>query len=152
RILYEIACGLETVHTAGVIHRDIKGANILITETNHAAIADFGLSKNILSRPSSSASRLLQSVGTLNWMSPEQRLSPSKITNKSDIWSFGMVMWELVAGHMPFQNMSDEEIVAAIQSEHTRPDMPHGCHHKLWKLIQSCWTLAPGERPSAANI
>ncbi|KAJ3030994.1 UNVERIFIED_CONTAM: hypothetical protein HDU68_007028 [Siphonaria sp. JEL0065] len=152
RILYEIACGLETVHAAGVIHRDIKGANILITETNHAAIADFGLSKNLLSRTSSTATRVLQSVGTLNWMSPEQRLSPSQITTKSDIWSFGMVMWELVAGQIPFTSKSDEEIVVAIQSEHGRPEMPQGCDPKLWALIQKCWALNPATRPIAKEI
>ncbi|KAJ3067867.1 hypothetical protein HDU98_008947 [Podochytrium sp. JEL0797] len=152
RIIFETACGLETIHAAGVIHRDIKAANILITETNHAAIADFGLSKNLLSIPSFSPINHHRSFGTLNWMSPEQRLHPSQITAKADIWSFGMLMWELVTGKIPFHDCSDHEILEAIQSITNRPAKPQGCDERLWSLMLKCWSVNPEARPLASEI
>ncbi|KAJ3386429.1 hypothetical protein HDU84_001562 [Entophlyctis sp. JEL0112] len=155
RILYETACGLENIHSAGFIHRDLKPFNILITETNHAAISDFGLSKIAIERFSSSASlssRTGEIVGTLNWMSPEQRLTPRYTSIKSDIWSFGMVAWELSSGKIPFGEYSEFEIVEALQSDTDRPERPENCDEKLWELIQKCWAKTPGDRPSAKDI
>ncbi|KAJ3143184.1 hypothetical protein HK100_003862 [Physocladia obscura] len=153
RIIYELSCGLETIHLASFIHRDIKSFNILITERKHVAIADFGLSKNAVEHLSqTSGISPPASVGTLNWMSPEQRFRPRQVSAKSDIWSFGMVMYEFVAGKVPFHDYSDEEIKVALNSENDRPTKPDGCSPKLWELIVKCWKSNPDERPTASDI
>ncbi|KAI8612771.1 kinase-like domain-containing protein, partial [Chytriomyces sp. MP71] len=159
RIIYEISIGLEQIHNIGVCHRDIKGNNILVTAEGRAAIADFGLSKNAMQMLSSSYATTrpisgLPTVGTLNWMSPEQYESPSKVTDRSDMWSFGMVLYELLAGYVPFYELSDGEIVEALKGDYVRPSLPEGlqCDPRLLRLLTMCWKREPRLRPQAAEV
>ncbi|KAG9400126.1 hypothetical protein AC1031_011035 [Aphanomyces cochlioides] len=153
-MVYQFALGLLSLHSAGIIHRDIKGGNVLVREDGTVAIADFGLSRSTesLLTQYSNAGRF---VGTLNWMSPEQRFSPRKVTVQSDVWSFGMTVWQLLTGDIPYRDYCHEEIEDAIRTEDERPARPQELSSEfdqLWKLITLCWQLNSFERPKAVDI
>ncbi|CAK4446667.1 unnamed protein product [Aphanomyces euteiches] len=135
-MVYQLACGLLSLHEAGIIHRDLKGGNVLVTVQGTVAIADFGLR-------------------TLNWMSPEQRFSPRKMTVQSDIWSFGMTVWQLLCDNIPYRDYSPEEIEEAIRTDDERPGRPEEMsndNESLWDLITWCWMVDPFRRPKARNV
>ncbi|CAK4372014.1 unnamed protein product [Aphanomyces euteiches] len=153
-MVYQFALGLLSLHSAGIIHRDIKGANVLVREDGTVAIADFGLSRSTESLLTQ-YSNVGRFVGTLNWMSPEQRFSPRKVTVQSDVWSFGMTVWQLVARDIPYREYCQEEIEEAIRTEDDRPGRPEELskdYEALWDLITWCWKLNPFERPKAHDI
>ncbi|KAH9148603.1 hypothetical protein AeRB84_008085, partial [Aphanomyces euteiches] len=152
-MIYQFACGLAFLHSKNIIHRDLKGDNVLITFQKTVAIADFGLSRSTESlkntRTGSKAS------GTLNWMSPEQFFRPRSLTTKSDIWSFGMTIWEILCNDTPYRECSEYEFQDILKSEDDRPEKPkdlNPCFEPLWSLVTKCWQLEPNARPSAKDI
>ncbi|KAH9141427.1 hypothetical protein AeRB84_014400 [Aphanomyces euteiches] len=153
-MVYQLAKGLVSLHEANVIHRDLKGDNILITFQKRVAIADFGLSRTMESLEMTKSTT--ERCGTLNWMSPEQYLTPRKVSTKSDVWSFGMTLWEILCNDIPFRGASEFEFQNEIfVSEDDRPKKPHDLdseHTPLWDSITKCWQLDPAARPSAIEI
>ncbi|CAK4215912.1 unnamed protein product [Aphanomyces euteiches] len=153
-MVYQLACGLLSLHEAGIIHRDLQGGNVLVTVQGTVAIADFGLSRSTESLLTQH-SNTRQFVGTLNWMSPEQRFSPRKMTVQSDIWSFGMTVWQLLCDNIPYRDYSPEEIEEAIRTDDERPGRPEEMsndNESLWDLITWCWRVDAKERPKASEV
>ncbi|CAK4328823.1 unnamed protein product [Aphanomyces euteiches] len=152
--VYQFALGLASLHNADIIHRDIKSDNVLITQTNEVAIADFGLSRTVSSFENTNTG--IKVAGTMNWMSPEHYFESRKVTKKADIWSFGMTLWEILCNETPFANCSECEFKDEIfQSENDRPAKPEDLDTKLeplWTLITKCWRLSPEKRPTADEI
>ncbi|CAK4072143.1 unnamed protein product [Aphanomyces euteiches] len=151
-MLYQFACGLACIHKANIIHRDLKGDNVLVTYRKTVAIADFGLSRSATSLKNTN----IKPTGTLNWMSPEQYFIPRTVTVKSDVWSFGMTLWEILCNETPFRICSEDEFRHSIfQTEDDRPEKPDDLAPQLeplWTLITTCWQLNPVARPSADEI
>ncbi|KAH9119533.1 hypothetical protein LEN26_011590 [Aphanomyces euteiches] len=153
QMVYQFACGLLSLHKAGIIHRDLKGDNVLITCHNTVAIADFGLSRTVVSLQKTKTGS--KRSGTLNWMSPEQYLTPQHVTTQSDVWSFGITLWEILCNATPYRDYGRCEIPAAIQSENDRPEKPVDLPphlEPLWTLINMCWRVNPKTRPTAVEI
>jgi tetratricopeptide (TPR) repeat protein len=120
RITREVASALTHAHTHGVVHRDIKPENVLLVDGTHAMVADFGLARALLR---SADRRLTQSrhvVGTVHYMSPEQAGPDQKLDHRSDIYSLGCVLFEMLAGHPPF----DAENELAVLARHLREPPP----------------------------
>ena len=120
RIAREVADALGYAHSHGIVHRDIKPENVLL-QGNHAAVADFGIA---LAVQSAGGTRLTQtglSLGTPNYMSPEQAMGDKTIDARSDIYALGAVTYEMLTGEAPFTGATVQAIVAKVLSDRPRP-------------------------------
>jgi serine/threonine protein kinase len=119
RIATEIASALDYAHRHGVIHRDIKPENILLTDGN-AIVADFGIALAVTLAAGGRITQTGFSLGTPNYMSPEQALGEKTITGRSDIYSLGAVTYEMLTGEPPFTGPTVQAVVAQVMSEEPR--------------------------------
>lgn len=145
----EIAEGLNYLHLSSpkIIHRDVKSSNILVTSTKSIKIADFGISKETTA---GSDSTMTGFMGTSSYMSPEM-IRGTKYTEKVDVYSFGILLWEMYTHKVPFRSMHALQIAhKVLQGE--RPQIPDKCPNALQVLLRACWHEQPSERPSFKDI
>lgn len=143
-----IAYGMICVHEHHFIHRDLKSANILLDENYLPKISDFGLSikadENMIIEQNA--------VGTAAWMAPEMFDGTKHITNKADVYSFGIILWEMLTETIPFKNKDPINIMTLVVVNKERPRFPSYAPHNLKSLIERCWDENPDNRPSFVEI
>lgn len=143
KMLRDICRGLMCIHRMKIAHRDIKSANCLVNKHWTVKICDFGLSRMMTESPVKDSS----SAGTPEWMAPEL-IRNEPFTEKCDIFSLGVIMWELCTLNRPWEGLPPERVVYSVANEGSRLEIPEG---PLGRLIADCWA-EPAERPSCEDI
>ncbi|KAJ6507785.1 kinase-like domain-containing protein [Mycena vitilis] len=156
-LILDVALGMEYLHEQGVVHGDLKGDNIFVTPSHRACIADFGFSSIITSKSSiqfSNSSKPSQG-GTIRYQAPELHRG-GRHDPRSDVYSFGCVAYEIIAGHSPFPKLRTDGAVINAVLQGCRPSRPESCSlpslDRLWNLLQSSWDPEPSKRPTAAEL
>jgi serine/threonine protein kinase/Tol biopolymer transport system component len=148
-IARQMADGLEAAHEAGIVHRDIKPANVLIDPKGHATIMDFGLARLT---EASRLTKLDTAMGTVAYMSPEQAQG-MEVDHRSDVWSLGCVLYEMVSGQRPFQGQYDQALLYEIVHEQVAPltSIRAGVPMELEFIVGKCLAKDRDDRTSAAH-
>jgi len=151
-ISMDAAFGMEYLHGKNIVHFDLKCENLLVNMRDPqrpiCKVGDLGLSKIKHRTLVSGGMR-----GTLPWMAPELlNGSSSMVSEKVDVFSFGIVMWELLTGEEPYANMHYGAIIGGIVSNTLRPPIPKGCDPSWRSLMESCWSADPSMRPTFTEI
>ncbi|KAJ4762119.1 hypothetical protein LUZ62_072494 [Rhynchospora pubera] len=148
----DAAIGMEYLHAKNIVHFDLKCDNLLVNLKDLSRpickVADFGLSKMKETTMVSGGMR-----GTLPWMAPEQlSMSSNKVSEKIDVYSFGIVMWEILTGEEPYSGMHYGQVIVGILNNTLRPTVPASCDPNWKKLMEQCWAADPDQRPSFTEI
>lgn len=151
-IAFGIAHGMAYLHKHRIMHRDLKSLNILLDEKLYPIICDFGLSRKEDEGEAEGSSQFAtKDVGTPHWMAPEM-FDSTIYSNKVDVYSYGMLLWEMLAESAPFKNMNAVQIGYAVCKKHERPKFPEDAPKLLKKLISHCWKQDPDQRPTFDEI
>jgi serine/threonine protein kinase len=152
----DITRGLQYVHSQGFAHLDVKSENMLVSDAGTICLADFDAASPLESGTTALPSRL----GSILWMSPEMALE-RRFSNRSDVYSFGIVMWEIMTGHMPFANEMkkgenpvfwQDALSIEVWTSGRRPKIPPMTPLPYGMLMSRCWRARPTDRPSIADV
>ncbi|NWH24055.1 CSK kinase, partial [Grus americana] len=136
----DVCEAMEYLEANNFVHRDLAARNVLVSEDNIAKVSDFGLTKEASST---------QDTGKLpvKWTAPEA-LREKKFSTKSDVWSFGILLWEIYSfGRVPYPRIPLKYVVPGVEKGY-KMDAPDGCPAVVYEVMKKCWTLDPGHRPS----
>ncbi|KAJ6627483.1 hypothetical protein B0H10DRAFT_2161143 [Mycena sp. CBHHK59/15] len=153
RFMHEVAKGMEYLHDKGVLHGDLKAANILVDDRIHCLVSDFGQSEM-----KSEAYRISGTApphGTLRWQAPELMLGSSELTPEMDVYSYAICCVEILSmGRLPWPLMSDEAVRNFVLNDNTRPTIPSTRFNSpaLHELLRVCWDRNPAIRPPFSKI
>lgn len=143
--VYQVARGMDFLSSKGIIHRDLAARNILVGENHICKVADFGFARDIIS--SHVYERKSEGRLPIRWMAPES-LYDNIFSVKSDVWSFGVLIWEIVTlGSTPYPGLAAAEVMRKVRDGY-RLDKPEHCRRELYNIMYYCWDKDPKERPS----
>ncbi|KAF3790680.1 Platelet-derived growth factor receptor alpha [Nymphaea thermarum] len=150
----DIARAMECLHANGIIHRDLKPDNLLLTEDGKKVkLADFGLA-----REETLTEMMTAETGTYRWMAPElystvtlRRGDKKHYNNKVDVYSFSIVLWELLTNRLPFEGMSNLQAAYAAAFKKVRPDLGN-VPKELVPVLECCWAEDPNSRPGFQQV
>jgi serine/threonine-protein kinase len=148
-IVRQVAEGLTAVHEAGWLHADLKPSNLMINPDGHVTIIDFGFARRI----PESVSRPREVVGTLDYMAPEWFFANAPLDARSDLYSLGVIFYEILAGRRPYSIRSLRE-AARVHRQRCIPDVRrfNPCvSHEVSRLIRQMISPHPERRPSSAR-
>jgi serine/threonine-protein kinase len=154
RLARDLFEALGTAHSAGVVHRDIKPENLFVSN-RHLLVADFGVARAISQSTSSGDARLTGvglALGTPAYMSPEQALADAMLDHRADLYSAGLVVYEMLSGSLPFDATTPQGFLTAHLSTPPRPLLPlrGDTPVALARLVMQCLEKEPAKRPASA--
>ncbi|XP_007906181.1 megakaryocyte-associated tyrosine-protein kinase isoform X2 [Callorhinchus milii] len=140
----DVCEGMEYLESKKLVHRDLAARNILISDQNVAKVSDFGLAKGASNKQD-------QAKLPIKWTAPEA-LKQHKFSTKSDVWSYGIFLWELFSyGRAPYPKMSLTEVTAEVANGY-RMEPPEQCPAPIYETMKCCWEQDPGKRPTFKKI
>ncbi|KAF6125894.1 muscle associated receptor tyrosine kinase [Phyllostomus discolor] len=148
-IARQVAAGMAYLSERKFVHRDLATRNCLVGENMVVKIADFGLSRNIYSADYYKANE--NDAIPIRWMPPES-IFYNRYTTESDVWAYGVVLWEIFSyGLQPYYGMAHEEVIYYVRDGNILT-CPENCPLELYNLMRLCWSRLPADRPSFASI
>jgi len=146
RIALEVARGMDYLHKRKIVHRDLKAANLLLDDTGVVKIADFGVACVL-----DGAGVMTAETGTYRWMAPEV-IEHAPYGAKADVFSFGIVLWELLTGKVPYSELTPLQAAVGVVQKGLRPPLPPNCPPPLADMIRLCWQKSPDVRPTFESL
>ncbi|KAJ6920967.1 hypothetical protein NC651_014519 [Populus alba x Populus x berolinensis] len=146
RVAIDVSKGMLCLHQNNIVHRDLKTANLLMDENGVAKVADFGVA-----RVQDQSGVMTAETGTYRWMAPEV-IEHKPYDHKADVFSFGIVLWELLTGKLPYEHLSPLQAAVGVVQQGLRPSIPSHSHPKLAELLDRCWQQDPSLRPDFSEI
>ncbi|CAK7355629.1 unnamed protein product [Dovyalis caffra] len=158
KVAIDVSKGMNYLHQNNIIHRDLKTANLLMDENEVRAVpglaytcvvvkvADFGVA-----RVQTQSGVMTAETGTYRWMAPEV-IEHKPYDHKADVFSFGIVMWELLTGELPYSYLTPLQAAVGVVQKGLRPTIPKHTHPKLAELLERCWQQDPTQRPDFSQI
>ncbi|KAI5067894.1 hypothetical protein GOP47_0016239 [Adiantum capillus-veneris] len=150
KLAKDVAKGMEYLHSRGIVHMDLKTANVFLDEEGNAVIGDLGVARLVNEEGED------REIGSYRWMAPEvcgvesgrgANNGGTGFSYKSDVYSYGILVWELVTCKMPFADYSPVQAAVGVVMHGLRPPIPPSCFPPLRYLIQKCWDQSPVVRP-----
>jgi tRNA A-37 threonylcarbamoyl transferase component Bud32 len=146
KVAVEICRGMDYLHKRKIAHRDLKAANLLMDETGTVKIADFGVARIM-----DTAGVMTAETGTYRWMAPEV-IEHKPYGEKADVFSFGILLWELLTGRVPYEDMTPLQAAVGVVQKGLRPALPPGTPQPLANIMGQCWVREPQARPSFESL
>ncbi|CAA0831107.1 ACT-like protein tyrosine kinase family protein [Striga hermonthica] len=146
KVAIDVSKGMSYLHQNNIIHRDLKAANLLMDENEVVKIADFGIARVQLE-----SGVMTAETGTYRWMAPEV-IMHKPYNHKADVFSFGIVLWELLAGKVPYAHLTPLQAAVGVVQEGLRPKIPRHTHPSVVELLERCWQQEPSLRPDFSEI
>nr|XP_019951254.1 PREDICTED: inactive tyrosine-protein kinase 7 [Paralichthys olivaceus] len=148
-ICAQVAHGMEHLSNHRFVHKDLAARNCLINSQRRVKLSSLSLSKDVYN---SEYYHYRQAWIPLRWL-PSESVFEDDFSTKSDVWAFGVLMWEVFShGEMPYTKLSDDEVLEGLQTGKLKLPVPDGCPSKIYKLMVRCWALSLKERPSFTDI
>ncbi|KAL4319478.1 hypothetical protein GQ457_18G018620 [Hibiscus cannabinus] len=146
KVAIDVSKGMNYLHQNNIIHRDLKAANLLMDENEVVKVADFGVA-----RVKTQSGVMTAETGTYRWMAPEV-IEHKPYDHKADVFSFGIVLWELLTGKIPYEFLTPLQAAVGVVQKGLRPTIPKHTNPKLTELLERCWQQDPSLRPDFAEI
>jgi predicted Ser/Thr protein kinase len=150
KLVKGIAAGMLHLHLSNIVHRDLAARNVLLGEGNVPKLSDFGMSR-VMSL-GEDEQHTQNTFGPIRWMAPESFKNPVVYSKMSDVWSFGIVVYEIVSRQIPHQHEDTIDLAVQIRDKGKTPIIPEDCDPLLKKLMLACWQFDPRQRPTFEQI